>query len=124
MDTPSKPFVTNPPRSSAASNVGESASATRLAAALGWAAAVAIVFNTVLAFVKDAYDPLNNLMKAMTGHHWITHGLADVIVFVGVGWLLMARGATAPALSKGTVIAVAVAAIAAGAGLAGWFFLV
>ena len=119
-------IVTNPLRTSAfaASNTGETISADRLAAAFGWAAVVAVVFNTVLAFVKDTYDPLNSLMKAMTGHHWITHGLADVVVFLVVGWLLLARGTNAPGLSKSTVIGVVVSAIIAGAGLASWFLFV
>jgi hypothetical protein len=118
-------LTTNPRRTSgsAASSTTKTASAERIAAGFGWAAVVAIVFNTALAFIKDAYDPLNNLMKAMTGHHWTTHGLADVIVFLAVG-LLLAFGTTGPSLSKGTVIGVIVAAVAAGAGLAGWFLFV
>ena len=124
MDTPSSHVATNSSWSSAAPNVADSASAIRVAAALGWAAAVAIVFNTLLAFIKDAYEPLNALMKAMTGHHWITHGLVDVIVFIVVGWLILARGTRGPDLSRATVIGVVVAAVVAGAGLAGWFFLV
>src|ERR1700722_8840398 len=62
------------------------------AAAFGMSAAVTIVFNTVLAWVKDAYDPLNSFMASLTGHHWRTHGLADVIVFVALGYVLMRRG--------------------------------
>lgn len=120
------PVATNPPRTagSAALNLDETASADRLAAAFGWAAVVAIVFNTVLAFIKDAYDPLNNLMKAMTGHHWITHGLVDVIVFLGVGWLLLASGTPTLGLSNRAIIALIVAAVVAGGSLASWFFLV
>ena len=118
-------IVTNPLRTStfAASNSGEKISADRLAAAFGWAAVVAVIFNTVLVFVKETYDPLNSLMKALTGHHWITHGLADVVVFLVVG-LLLVRGTTAPGLSKSTVIGVVVSAIIAGAGLASWFLFV
>lgn len=44
-------------------------------------AAVTIVFNTLLAWIKDAYDPLNSFMAALTGHHWITHSLANVTLF-------------------------------------------
>jgi hypothetical protein len=102
----------------------QTASAERAAAAFGWAAAVAVVFNTVLAFIKDSYEPLNSLMKAMTGHHWITHGLADIDVFLAVGWLLLARGKTGPVLSEKTVVAVVLASVVAGAALAAWFFLV
>ena len=49
------------------------------------AAAVAIVFNTLLAWAKDAWEPLNDFLKSIAGHHWTTHGLADLVVFVGLG---------------------------------------
>ena len=48
------------------------------AGAFGAAAAVVIVFNTALAWIKDAWAPLNDAMAALTGHHWITHGLLDL----------------------------------------------
>jgi len=59
-----------------------------------------VAFQHLLSFVKDSYEPMNALMKAMTGHHWITHGLADVIVFVLVGGLLLARGSATSGLTK------------------------
>src|SRR6185312_1676312 len=61
------------------------------AAAFGMSAIIAVLFNTLLAWVKDAYDPLNSFMASLTGHHWRTHGLADVIVFVALGYLFMHR---------------------------------
>jgi hypothetical protein len=92
------------------------------AAAFGVSAAIAIVFNTVLAWIKDAYDPLNTFMASITGHHWITHGLADVAVFVIVGAVLMRRSIS----MDGTMLAgmIAGAAIVGGGGLALWFVLV
>ena len=89
--------------------------------AFGLSAAITIVFNTLLAWVKDAYDPLNSFMASLTGHHWITQGLADVILFVLLGWLFMSRGVRV----GGTVLVVAVAAavMVGGGGLAAWFFL-
>src|SRR3954470_23490122 len=54
----------------------------------GLAAAITFVFNTLLALVKDAWDPLNTFMAQLTGHHWITHGLADVAVFLVLGYVL------------------------------------
>jgi hypothetical protein len=93
----------------------------RAAAAFAWAAVVAILFNTGLAWIKDSYDPLNTFMASLTGHHWITHGLADLVVFGAVGWLVMAKGK--PSLDTNVVIGLAIAVVVGGAGLAGWFFL-
>jgi len=92
------------------------------AGAFGLSAAIAIVFNTILAWTKDAYDPLNNFMASLTGHHWITHGLADIAVFLILGFLFTRRGFR----MDGTKLAaiVAGAAIVSAAGLALWFVLV
>lgn len=100
----------------------QSSRALRIAAAFGLSAAVAIAFNTVLAWSKDAFEPLNRLMASLTGHHWITHGLADVALFLvlgtGLSWVGRPRQ-----LSDGLIIGVAGTAVAAGAGLALWFVL-
>jgi len=93
-------------------------------AAFGMAAAITIVFNTVFAWVKDSYEPLNAAMKAAMGHHWITHGVVDVALFIALGLILSnsakAKSMTGTALVKLLVIAVVIAS----GGLAGWFFLV
>ncbi len=52
------------------------------------AAAIAILFNTVLTWVKETNPAVNVAMKNLLGHHWITHGVAVVLVFVVVGYLL------------------------------------
>lgn len=31
-------------------------------------------------------------MAAVTGHHWVTHGLFDLILFVILGWALSKAG--------------------------------
>jgi hypothetical protein len=92
------------------------------AAAFGISASVAIVFNTLLAWVKDAYDPLNSFMAALTGHHWITHGLADIAVFLVVGAILMQRHVSIDGTKLAVMVAGAV--VAGGGGLALWFVLV
>jgi hypothetical protein len=100
------------------------AGSDRIAAAFGAATAITVVFNVVLAFFKEAYEPLNRVMAQLTGHHWITHGLADILVFVVLGWLFAAGGIPSRGLSQGLVITVAAATVIAGAALAVWFALV
>jgi hypothetical protein len=92
------------------------------AAAFGLSAAIAIVFNTLLAWIKDAYDPLNSFMASLTGHHWITHGLADIAVFVILGAIFMQRGFSMDGSRLAMLIAGAV--VLAGGGLGLWFVLV
>jgi hypothetical protein len=55
---------------------------------------------------------------------WIIHGLADILVFVLLGWLFTIRGIPARGLTQGLVITLALAVVVAGAALGGWFILV
>jgi hypothetical protein len=88
------------------------------------AAAIAILFNTALAWAKDASPPLNSFMASLTGHHWTTHGLADLAVFVGL-WLILARTKFAGKIDPTRLIGALVAAVAAAAfGLVLWFAFV
>lgn len=87
------------------------------------AAAITILFNTVLACSKDGYAPLNALMKRLTGHHWITHGIADVVLFAGLGLIFLKTGAARKIplywLTGVLVAAVAVASL----GLTLWYLI-
>jgi hypothetical protein len=87
------------------------------------AAAVAVVFNTLLAWVKDAYEPLNAFMKSLTGHHWTTHGLADLLVFFVLAWIFE-KTRIAEKLDPNRLISILVAAVVlAAVGLGLWFVL-
>jgi len=92
------------------------------AAGYGIAAAVTIVFNTLLAWIKDAYDPLNSFMASLSGHHWTTHSVADVAVFLILGAILTTRRVTIQGARLAMLLAGA--AIIGGGGLALWFVLV
>ncbi|MDR3497428.1 MAG: hypothetical protein P4L82_22780 [Ancalomicrobiaceae bacterium] len=91
-------------------------------AAFGLAAAITILFNTLLAWVKDAYDPLNTFMASLTGHHWRTHGIADVIVFLVLGFVFLSQGVKLDGVRLAVYLAGS--CIIAGGGLALWFVLV
>ncbi len=93
-------------------------------AAFGLAAAVAVLFNTVLAWIKDAFEPLNNFMASLTGHHWITHSLADVIVFLVLGFVFLQLGTAERMSAMALIQTLVVAVVVAGLGLAGWFLFI
>jgi hypothetical protein len=94
-----------------------------MSSALALAAAITVLFNTGLAWFKDAYAPLNTFMAHLTGHHWITHGLADVLLFVVLG-LIFANSGTADKIEAGKLtLTLIISVVVAGLGLAGWFFL-
>jgi hypothetical protein len=85
------------------------------------AAAVTILFNTALAWAKDTYAPLNSFMKAMTGHHWTTHGLADLALLVGLG-LILTKTRAAEKIDPARLVSILVASVVAGGfGLGLWY---
>ncbi len=91
----------------------------RRTAGFGVAAAVAILFNTLLAWVKDSYPALNAAMKAAMGHHWITHGVAVMAVFLILGLLLSQKNMRMS--GKRLAWKLVAATVLAGLGLIGWF---
>jgi len=51
----------------------------KVAAAFGLSAAITVLFNVILAFIKDSWPALNSFMAMLTGHHWRTHGLTSTL---------------------------------------------
>lgn len=95
----------------------------RASAAFGLSAAISVLFNTILAWVKDAYDPLNTFMAHLSGHHWTTHGIVDVVLFLVLGIFFMNTGTADRISPDRLVVTVAGAVVLAGLGLAAWFVL-
>ena len=91
--------------------------------AFALSAAIACLFNTALAWAKDAYAPLNKFMASLTGHHWITHGVADLVVFVGLGLIFM-NPSVANKINPNRMVAILIwSVVVASLGLFVWFLL-
>jgi len=61
----------------------------RYTKSFGLSFAITSVFSALLVIVKESSEEgVLALMKAVTGHHWVTHGLIDLILFVVLGWAL------------------------------------
>jgi len=57
-------------------------------AGFGLAAAVTIIFTSLLVIIKETNKGLKDALAALLGHHWTTHGLITVLVLVILGlWL-------------------------------------
>ena len=96
----------------------------KVAVAFGLAAAITVVFNVLLAFIKDSWPALNSFMAMLTGHHWRTHGLADVILFLLLGWFFTTRGIGGNKLTNNSAVTVGAAAVIASAALGLWFLFI
>ena len=53
---------------------------------------IASIFNGLLVVAKESYAPLMNWMKSLSGHHWITHGIFVIIMFVVFGYIFSING--------------------------------
>ena len=90
-------------------------------AAFALAGGITILFSTALAWVKDAYHPLSVFMDSLAGHNWITHGVADVFLFVGLG-LIFSRTRWAERIAPHRLtIGLVAAVVMSGAGLFVWY---
>lgn len=90
-------------------------------AAFGMAAAITALFNTALAWAKDAYPPLTSLMNAIAGHNWTTQSLADVILFVGLGLILSNSRIVETIRPDRLILFLVAAVVVAGVGLFAWY---
>jgi hypothetical protein len=90
-------------------------------AGFAMAGAIVVVFNTVLAWVKDAYAPLLQFMNALAWHNWITQGLADIILFVGLGLILSKMKLGERMGPNGPTTVLVAAVVVAGLGLFAWY---
>jgi hypothetical protein len=69
-------------------------------AAVAWGASLtlALLANGALVIAKEQSGAFRAGMAAMTGHHWTTHGVAVLVLFLAVGALFqaLARRGAAP----------------------------
>ena len=93
----------------------------RASAGFAMAAAITILFSTVLACVKDAYKPLNNYMNSLAWHNWITHGFVDVILFISLGMIFSKSGMAERIAPRRLISFLVTAVIVAGVGLFVWY---
>jgi len=84
---------------------------------------VSMFFNTILACIKDVYDPLNRFMALLFGHHWITHGIFDIFVFIAVGIFMMRSNVVAKINPTTLIGLIYLSALVSITFLVGWFFL-
>lgn len=58
----------------------------KLTTAFGVSLGGTSVFSAFLVILKETHqDSVLALMRAATGHHWVTHGLLDLLVFILIG---------------------------------------
>lgn len=59
--------------------------------AFAYSLALTNLLSVVLVIAKEKSEAVMAMMKSMTGHHWITHGLIVVTLFMLLGLVLTTR---------------------------------
>ena len=48
---------------------------------------ITAIFSALLVVLKESNEAVHGLMVALTGHHWVTHGVLNLILFVVLGMI-------------------------------------
>jgi uncharacterized Tic20 family protein len=103
----------------------EKSSVSKNTVAFGVALAICSVLNVLLVMVKEKSPAVQAAMKKMTGHHWVTHAVVIVTLFILLGWVLGAtKKGGGPAISTNGLIKIMVAGIFTAGGLIIGFYLI
>lgn len=97
----------------------------KYAIAFGRSFAVTSVLSALLVVVKERNETVMAWMKAAMGHHWVTHGVLTIVLFVVLGAVLAARSSSTVTSEdyNRTAIAVSLSTIISGLIIAGFFLL-
>jgi hypothetical protein len=87
--------------------------------------AVTSVLNGLLVIVKETHeDSVLALMKRLTPHHWITHGIFVLVVFGLLGWAFSrANGGRGIEMSLPRLLSLLVGGVVLGGVLIAGFYL-
>jgi hypothetical protein len=91
----------------------------------GLSLAVTSVLNGLLVILKESNENVLALMKRLTFHHWVTHAIFLIIVFVVLGWAFSrANGGRGVQISVPRLSGLLVAGVVVGGALVAGFYLI
>lgn len=92
----------------------------------GLSLAITSVLSALLVVVKEiGHSTVLPLMAKITGHHWVTHGLFILILFVVIGWILgRANGGNGVKMTVNRLITTIVGGVVLGGLIIAGFYLI
>ena len=90
----------------------------------GLSLAITSLISALLVVLKETNeDTVLVWMKAATGHHWVTHGVINLVLFLLFGWLLAIPndGQGVNISSRSLVLTIVVSFIASGLIIIGFY---
>lgn len=89
--------------------------------AFGYALVVAALFNAILVVIKEEIEPVKAWMADISGHHWITHGIIVIVLFIAVGLYLQEKAARARTNERGMARWILSVTVLSGVIIAGYY---
>ncbi len=69
--------------------------------AFGYAFVITALLNALLVVVKEEIGPVKAWMADISGHHWITHGIVIIVLFIAIGLYMQEKAARARTNERG-----------------------
>lgn len=102
----------------------ENSGLSKYTTSFGLSLVLASVVNSLLVIAKEKSPAVQNGMKQLTGHHWVTHSLIIILLFIGGGWLFAQfNGGKGIKLSTNGLIRMVVSGVAVSALIIVGFYL-
>ncbi len=83
---------------------------------------IASLFNALLIITKETYAPLKSWMKALSGHHWTTHGIFVIVLFIVLGYVFSKTNLNKKIDAAKTPLYIIAGTIVGGVVIVGFFF--
>jgi hypothetical protein len=90
-------------------------------AGFGVSYAVTSILSAIIVILKESSEGFHDKLAAITGHHWVSHGLLDIIVFFVLGFILTRMGGGLRMSSTALIGTVVGATVLSGLVIAGYF---
>jgi hypothetical protein len=90
-------------------------------AGFAYSYALTALLSALLVVAKEESPTILNAMKALTGHHWVTHGVFDILAFLLLGRSLSRSGLAQSATASALIWAIAGSTILSSALILGFY---
>ena len=57
------------------------------AASFGLAVSIVILLSSIIVILKESSDPFHEALASITGNHWASHGVVDIVLFFAFGFI-------------------------------------
>ena len=57
----------------------------------GMSYSITSILSALLVVLKESNESVHNFLVAMTGHHWASHGLINIVIFLVLGYIFSKR---------------------------------